>query len=574
VIKIVPANGMARRRSWARPRKATTLRRRSITILLFALVAAGLFTVYLRVSRTYPENSDEANILLMAWDMMHGHVMLHGWAMSDVSFYTTELPQYALLESLLGLRPDTAHVGAAMTYTLVILVAALLARGKMSQVPSGEGMIRMLLTAGILVAPQLGTGVFVLLLSVGHIGTAVPLMLTWLVIDRGRCRIGPGPRPRRRWPEAVAVGLLLAWALVADPLVLVAGVVPLAAVCLLRVFRTYPVIAREVGRCALWRALMQARGYELALAVAAGAAYGLALTTQGLLHYNGGYRVHSVGYQLSPLTQWPQHMWVTIQGWLAMFGAWPWGSAADNFFAVMHMAGVGLAACAMWRVARRFLRYPSLIDQVLLVAMVFNVALYVPSGLANASALNAREYAIALPYGAVLAGRTLGRSLRFSLPKRATWAYGPARARRARLAVPALAAVSGCYLASLGYTAAQPAAPAANHQLTAWLTAHNLTYGISGYWQSSIVTVDSEGKIAVRAVYPWNLRRDWWESKRSWYFPRTHTATFLVTENQPGFFNYWQPFTTPSSTFGPPFTTYQVGPYTVYVWSRNLLSSG
>jgi hypothetical protein len=602
VIKIVPANGMAHWHSRARPRKAATVRRRLTTILLFALVAAGLFTVYLRVSRTYPENSDEANILLMAWDMMHGHVMLHGWAMSDVSFYTTELPQYALLESFLGLRPDTAHVGAAMTYTLVILMAALLARGKISQVPSGEGMIRMLLTAGILIAPQLGTGVFVLLLSVGHIGTAVPLMLTWLVIDRGLGRIGPGFR--RRWPEAVVVGLLLAWALVADPLVLVAGVVPLVAVCLLRVFRTLPVVAKQVGRTALRRAMLRARGYELALAVAAGAAYGLALTTEGLLHYNGGYRVHSVGYQLSPLTQWPQHMWVTIQGWLAMFGAWPWGSAADNFFAVMHMTGVGLVAWAMWRVARRFLRYPGLIDQVLLVGMVFNVALYVPSGLANASALNAREYAIALPYGAVLAGRALGRSLWFSLPKRAPrpeaqansapwpeaqahpapwpeaqanpalWAYGPARARRARLAVPALAAVSGCYLASLGYTAAQPAAPPANHQLTAWLAAHNLTYGISGYWQSSIVTVDSEGKIAVRAVYPWNLRRDWWESKRSWYFPGTHTATFLVTENQPGFFNYWQPFVTPSSTFGQPFTTYQVGPYTVYVWSRNLLSSG
>jgi hypothetical protein len=574
VIKIVPASGVPERPSWARPAASTTIRRRSITVILFALVAAGLFTLYLRVSRTYPENSDEANILLMAWDMLHGHVMLHGWALSDVSFYTTELPQYALLESFLGLRPDTAHVGAAMTYTLVVLLAAILARGKISQVPSGEGTMRMLLAAGILIAPQLGTGVFILLLSVGHIGTAVPLMLTWLVIDRGQCRIGLGLRPRRRWPEAVVVGLLLAWAQVADPVVLVAGVIPLAAVCLLRVFRTYPVIAREVGRSALRRALLRARGYELALTVAAGAAYLLALTTQGLLHYNGGYRMHSVGYQLSPPAQWPQHMWVTIQGWLAMFGAWPGGSAADNFFAVMHMAGVGLVAWAMWRVTRRFFRYPSLVDQVLLVGIVFNVALYVPSALANASALNAREYAIALPYGAVLAGRTLGQGLWLGLSKWATWAYGAVRASRFRLVMPTLAAVSGCYLASLGYAAAQPAAPPANHQLTAWLTAHNLTYGISGYWQSSIVTVDSGGKIALRAVYPWDLRRDWWESKRSWYSSRTQTATFLVTQNQPGFFNYWQPFVSPTSTFGEPFSTYQVGPYTVYVWSHNLLSSG
>ena len=74
----------------------------------------------------------------MASDMLHGHVMLHGWWLSDVSFYTTELPQYALLESFLGLHPDTAHVAAAMTYTLVVLLAALLARGKASKVGTGR----------------------------------------------------------------------------------------------------------------------------------------------------------------------------------------------------------------------------------------------------------------------------------------------------------------------------------------------------------------------------------------------------------------------------------------------------
>ena len=55
----------------------------------------------------------------------------------------------------------------------------------------------MLLTAGLMFAPQLGVGVFVLLLSLGHIGTAVPLMLTWLVIDRLPSRFAL--RLRRAW---------------------------------------------------------------------------------------------------------------------------------------------------------------------------------------------------------------------------------------------------------------------------------------------------------------------------------------------------------------------------------------
>ena len=155
------------------------------------LAVALLFVAYLQMSRTYPENSDESNDLLMAWDMLHGNVLLHGWYLSDVSFITTELPQYLMLERLFGLHADTAHIAAAMTYTLVVVLAVLLARGSAAGNRVGQGQTsrreaaaRMLLTAGLMFAPQLGVGVFVLLLSLGHIGTAVPLMLTWLVIDR------------------------------------------------------------------------------------------------------------------------------------------------------------------------------------------------------------------------------------------------------------------------------------------------------------------------------------------------------------------------------------------------------
>ena len=164
--------------------------RRLLAAAAAVLAVALLFVAYLQMSRTYPENSDESNDLLMAWDMLHGNVLLHGWYLSDVSFITTELPQYLMLERLFGLHTDTAHIAAAMTYTLVVVLAVLLARGSAAGNRVGQGQSRreaaprMLLTAGLMFAPQLGVGVFVLLLSLGHIGTAVPLLLIWLVIDR------------------------------------------------------------------------------------------------------------------------------------------------------------------------------------------------------------------------------------------------------------------------------------------------------------------------------------------------------------------------------------------------------
>ena len=100
------------------------------------------------------------------------------------------------------------------------------------------------------------------------------------------------------------------------------------------------------------------------------------------------------------------------------------------------------------------------------------MAAYVPSTLANATDLNAREFAVVLPFGAVLAGRTLAVSLRDSMRR---WA------RPALLAGVAGALLAG-YGASLGWAAAQPSVPAMNARLVTFLSAHHLTSGIGGYW--------------------------------------------------------------------------------------------
>jgi hypothetical protein len=538
-----------------RPSAAPAVMRRRL--LAAAAAAAGvvlLFVAYVQLSRTYTENSDSANILLMSWDMLHGNVLLHGWYLSDVSFYPTELPQYAMLEGLLGLHADTAHIAAAMTYTLVVLFAVLLARGPRDRAPGRAAWPRMALTGGLMVAPQLGVGAFVLLMSVGHIGTAVPLMLTWLVIDWAATR--------PHWFVPVIVGLLLTWVLVADPLVLVAGIVPLVAVCTLRVLRAVW-SARPPDR----GAALRASWYEVSLAAAAILAYGLADLVNRLLSASGGFILHPLGYQLAPVHTWPKHAWVTGEGLLALFGAKPQGPPVELAFALLHLAGVTLVAWAICRVVRRFVSWPDLVGQVLLLAIVLNVLVYIPSTLADATDLNAREFAVVLPFGAVLAGRVLAEPLTTRLRGGEVDVFGWLRGRRWRAGLASALALG--YLASLGYAAAQPSVPPANAQLATFLAEHHLTNGISGYWQSSIVTVGSDGAATVRAVQP-SLRPYLWETKGAWYDQR---ATFLVTENQAGYFNRFQPSASALAALGPPARTYHVGPYTVLVWNQNLLSS-
>src|ERR1700760_1267936 len=91
-------------------------------VAVFLLVVVVLFDAYLHLSRTYAENSDEANILLMANDMLHGNVTLSGSNIPHFPFITPELPQIPVPVAIFGLRLGTPHIAAAMTYPLVVAV--------------------------------------------------------------------------------------------------------------------------------------------------------------------------------------------------------------------------------------------------------------------------------------------------------------------------------------------------------------------------------------------------------------------------------------------------------------------
>jgi hypothetical protein len=143
----------------------------------FAVVGIALFVAYqFQSSRTTYVNSDGASNALQAWAMLHGNVLLRGWTVSDVSFYTTELPQYALVEAIRGFGPYVVHICGAMTYALLVVLAAWLAKGKTGGM---AGLMRALIAVAIMLAPQLGNPTGMLLLSPDHVGTGVPLLVVW-----------------------------------------------------------------------------------------------------------------------------------------------------------------------------------------------------------------------------------------------------------------------------------------------------------------------------------------------------------------------------------------------------------
>ena len=161
--------------------------------------------------------------------------------------------------------------------------------------------------------------------------------------------------------------------------------------------------------------------------------------------------------------------------------------AAGVALAAVHLVGLALAVWGFFRAFRYFFDPGDLVSPVLATGIVINVAAYVAS-IVSARIWDAREIVAVLPFGAVLAGRMVAGTL----------------ARLPRRVKPALACaavgVLACYLAGLGYGAAQSPEADNEQAVIPWLEAHHLTSGLGTYVEANLITMDSGGRVAIREV--------------------------------------------------------------------------
>ena len=352
-----------------------------------SLAAAVLMFCYLRIAGVTQVNSDGAGLVWQAWDMLHGNVLLHGWWATDVSFYTTELPEYLVVTTAAGFRPEVAHICAALTYTLLVLLAAFVARGRAR---GAEGLVRALIAAVVILAPQPTGPTLVLLGSPDHVGTGVPVLVLLLLLDWTQ-----GRQARQRWYVAVAAGALLAWSIIGDPLIEVCGALPLFLACALRGgWIIWSRRAADPGPGAARRRRWSAARYELSLAAAAVASVPVAAAGNWLIRELGGFSVASPWYHLQSLHEIARGLPIAAESVLALFGADYQGvSGAGNVaFALVHLIGVAIVlaafAVAVWGLLRPFAalalprRFGSpaapgdLIADILVLAMAANFAAF------------------------------------------------------------------------------------------------------------------------------------------------------------------------------------------------------
>jgi hypothetical protein len=596
----VAHDGRTGRRRGRRGAPGSRRGRRLAWAVALAVALAALFTLTLRQSLTAALTSDGAANILQAQAMLHGNPLLRGWWTSDVSFYTTELPEYALVLAVRGLSPDVAHICGALTYTLTVALAALLARGR---APGAAGLRRAGLAVAIMLAPSILGGTGALLENPNHFGTSAPVLLLFLLLDWGERRDLPPPG----WAVAVAVAAcaLLAWTQVGDELSVVAATVPVAVVCALRVVSG--VIRRRPPSC------LRRDGLLLAAALISVA---LARIAERALRALGGFDKRPVaGGRLASLGQLPGNARLLWDSIVLLFGANNPGSPgrattisrpvplvamADLHVIGLALAGAGLvagiAAGFFGRIGRAD---PSAqpdrayqagedrdrVNQILVVAIGATIAAAVFSTVMQSLA-NAHEVAILLPLGAVLAGRTLPplarqlvqaraqrpqRAQRTQKALRAQWAQR-SPAQPARLATVALAGWLAVGAAEAGYAATWPAAPVPVQNVAAWLVAHHERDGLAGYWQATVTTVASGGRVLVSPVTDAATAPKRWEASSAWYRPSRHRATFVIAQVRPPHPADSLTLATARARFGKPAAEYDLGGSIILIYRYNLLA--
>ena len=149
----------------------------------------------------------------------------------------------------------------------------------------------------------------------------------------------------------------------------------------------------------------------------------------------------------------------------------------------------------------------------------------------------------------------------------------------------AAGAVLACYLAGLGFGAAQSPQADNEQAVIPWLEAHHLTSGLGLYPEANLIVMDSGGRVAIRDVV-WGSHRNAaraFESKSSWYDPRQSYANFILTNTADQYGMDGGPGGQPASMIslqdiealhaGPPAHVYQYKTFTIMVWNHNLLEN-
>ncbi len=505
------------------------------------LVVTGLTAWFTYLSiHAFSPNADGATVLLEGSALAHGHLLLNGWSLSLDSFWTVDVPFYALGVGVVGIQPVLMHLIPAALVALCLLVGVMLASSGQSTRNRVYAVTLLVLT---LCLPNHAAAYF-LLQGPWHVATTLYCLIAAYLLSRARVS----------WGWVVAVGLL-ALGLSGDLQMLAIGIVPIVLAGLVAMIRHRTIRAGAT------------------LISAAIVACFVALLIRIFATMLGTFRVaeshHTVTMQ--QLSRDIGHFGVWLTSIFGLNNSLLGGGVVPPVYLVTRLVIFVLVIFAICVAVVQLLigvfrpKVPTdsesgsielwRIDDLLLMMTAGAVALFLLLTLSD-NVSYARYLDPVILFGSLLAARILPR-----LIERFSDQVEP-------MAAPLLAfALIVCGYASTVTAMAKTPAPPTT-QLEHYLLAHDLTHGIGDYWASSIVTVDTRSQVVIRPVVA-NLAGkivpDGRQATIDWY--RGQHFQFLVYERKP----YGRVgLRTVRATFGVPMNIHVIGRYFVVTYGHPL----
>ena len=451
------------------PEEVRHVPNRVVYLALVGIVSIGIFVFLDLLSiRSFSGNSDGATVILEGQSIAHGNIFLHGWILSQDSFWSIDAVFYSAAVFLLGVHGYFLHAVPAFIATLVVLVGARLATTNNNDGSHLVGLVFVLVALGV---PGPSWAQFYLA-GPYHVGTVLwSLLAFWL------CSVRPN-----RWKYLLAC-VLLAAGILGDLQMLSLAVIPLAVAGGVAMVRTW---SWRLGLC---RVVVAGGSVLLAIAVRKlGEAIGTFTLAPARSAATFGQALQNVMPGVRYLSD------------LVGVGNGPFGpSPVPNgfeFARVVELACIAIALlAALAMLLGNLLTERSCdsnlawqLDDLLLIGAIGSISTYAYLATFR-TAPEARYLSAGLIFGAILTARMLARWWRHPLPIAARSSLGVLFAASAVAIV-----VSACYLAT-SRTPQQPASA-----LISFLRAHHLRDGLGGYWTASITTVESNDMVKVRPV--------------------------------------------------------------------------
>lgn len=494
-----------------------TARVRAPILLLGGLLLLCLF--YLGVVLNVPYTADAGTVMTMAQAVIDGNILLKGWILGTVSFFTTELPFYVAGILSLGFTWKVIYVISALHWALIALLVILLGTGP-QDAPNLRARIAIPISLTIYLAELAINSQY---LSSGHLVAFAYCLLCLLLIRR--MEVNP------HWAQYLGYSILLTLSMIGDAFALYLLAIPVAAVCL----------ARLVSRGPRWLSL-PLLGTTLASSA-------LSIGILAVLHGLGGATWLGPSAVFVGLRALAGNVLLVGRAALDLFDAsWPASSFSPLPWAltVLHLSGPVLLLVVMVAVLKTITRQ-SLSTQITLAVIVLNVLENLLSTRAGAP----RYLAPTLIFGCVLISQVVSQTPLFR--DRREWVL--------------------LYFSVLGLslvprlTYAKPTSQ--SDALAKDLVVLHLQNGYAPYWRSNSTTVATAGQVTVRPVYSFdgNVAPYPCFSDPDWY---NAFANFLVVETADT--SGWQPSREQAvRIFGQPAGVYSLGAYgDLLVWNRDI----